>query len=101
MFITELSIKRPVVSLTKGAGHAVNQIKENLEWVESFPEVILCFDADEAGDKATKKVAELLSYGKCKIVQLPEKDPNELLMQNRQQISCKQSIMLNLINQRG
>lgn len=79
------NFKRPVVSLTKGAGHAVNQIKENLEWVESFPEVILCFDADEAGDKATKKVAQLLSYGKCKIVQLPEKDPNELLMQNRQQ----------------
>ena len=79
------NLKWPVVSITKGAGHAVNQIKDNLEYIESFPEVILCFDNDDAGHDAMVEVAHLIKPGKCKITTLPEKDASDLLRANRQQ----------------
>lgn len=79
------NLKRPVVSITKGAGGAVKNIKDNLEYIESFPEVILCFDMDDAGHDAMIEVAHLIKPGKCKITTLPEKDASELLQQNRQQ----------------
>ena len=79
------NLKWPVVSITKGAGHAVNQIKDNLEYIESFPEVILCFDNDDAGHDAMVEVAHLIKPGNCKITTLPEKDASDLLRANRQQ----------------
>lgn len=69
----------PVVSVPLGAGNAKASIKENLQWIESFEEVVLCFDMDEAGEKAIKECAPLISIGKCKIMKLPLKDPNEML----------------------
>ena len=69
----------PVVSVPLGAGNAKAAIKENLQWIESFDEVVLCFDMDEAGEKAIKECAPLISVGKCKIMKLPLKDPNEML----------------------
>ena len=75
-----LSGKYPVVSLPNGAASAVRSIKENLEFVSSFDEVILMFDQDDAGKKAAKEVAELLPAGKAKIGTMPFKDANECLM---------------------
>jgi twinkle protein len=77
--------KWPVVSLPNGAQGAVNSIKDNLEWVMSFEEVILMFDMDDPGREASQKVAELLPPGKAKIAQLPLKDPNEMLLKGRGQ----------------
>ena len=39
----------PVVSLNNGTGNAENNIKDNLEWLSKFPEIVLMFDQDEAG----------------------------------------------------
>ena len=72
--------KWPVVSLPSGAAGAVRAIKDNLEFVSSFDEVVLIFDQDDAGKEATVKVAEMLPPGKCKIASLPYKDANECLM---------------------
>lgn len=69
----------PVVSIPNGANNAKKAIKENLEWIEQFDEVVFCFDMDEAGQKAVKECAELLSIGKAKIMSLPVKDANEML----------------------
>ncbi len=73
----------PVVSVPNGAGNASKAIKENLEWLERFEEVVICFDMDEVGQKAAKECAALFSVGKAKIMSLPLKDPNEMLKANR------------------
>lgn len=73
----------PVVSIPSGAGSAKEAIKHNLEWVEQFEEVVLCFDMDKAGQEAIEDCASLLSIGKCKIMNLPLKDPNEMLKEGR------------------
>lgn len=75
--------KWPVVSVPNGAQGAANSIKDNLEWVMSFEEVILMFDMDDPGREAAVKVAELLPPGKAKIASLPLKDANECLVQGK------------------
>ena len=69
----------PVVSLKRGAGSAVKDIKESLEWLETFENVVLCFDQDEAGAKAVEQVLPLFSHNKAKVVTLPMKDAGDML----------------------
>lgn len=71
--------KWPVVSLPSGAAGAVKAIKDNLEFVESFKEVVLAFDMDEAGRKAANEVAPILTPGKAFILNLPLKDASDML----------------------
>lgn len=77
--------KWPVVSLPNGAQGAAASIKDNLEFVLGFEQVILMFDMDEPGREASLKVAELLPPGKAYIADLPLKDPNEMLLDGRGQ----------------
>ena len=77
-----LDNKWPVVSLPNGAAGAERAIRDNLEFVSSYEEIVLMFDQDDAGRDASTKVAELLPPGKCKIATLPYKDPNECLLHN-------------------
>lgn len=72
----------PVVSLPNGAQGAVKAIKANLEFVEGFDTVILCFDMDEPGQKAAQEVAEMLTPGKARVMELPEKDASDMLQAN-------------------
>ena len=78
-----LETKWPVVSLPNGAAGASRAIKDNLEFVNSYEEVVLMFDMDEAGRDAVQAVADLLPPGKCKVATLPYKDANECLMKNQ------------------
>tara|TARA_R110000737_G_scaffold324073_1_gene336934 strand:+ start:191 stop:1852 length:1662 start_codon:yes stop_codon:yes gene_type:complete len=80
-----LGSKWAVVSIKRGAASAVNDIKESIEYVESFDNVVICFDKDKAGEDAAKKVAMILKPGKAKIVSLPNgfKDPNDMLNKGR------------------
>ena len=71
--------KWPVVSLPHGCASAKKAIKAELEYLESFEEVVLMFDMDEPGQKAAHECLGLLSPGKAKIASLPLKDPNEML----------------------
>jgi twinkle protein len=68
----------PVVSLPHGAASAVQSIKDNLEFVSSFDEIILAFDMDEPGRAAAQAVAEILPPGKARIASFPRKDANEM-----------------------
>jgi len=61
----------PVVSLPDGAASATRWLKRDLEFVESFEEVVLAFDNDEAGQEATQKALALIAPGKAKIVRFP------------------------------
>jgi twinkle protein len=70
----------PVVSVPAGAKGAARSIKDNLEFVTSYDEVVIMFDQDDPGREAAKEVAELLPPGKCRIASLPYKDANECLV---------------------
>ena len=71
--------KYPVVSIPNGAQSAKRVFLKNMEWLNSFDEVIVMFDMDEAGRKATESVCGVLELGKLKIATLPLKDANECL----------------------
>src|SRR5210317_5641 len=75
------NLKWPVVSIPNGAKSASKIIAKNLEWLESFESVILCFDQDAQGRAAALEAAQQLSPGKVKIVSsLPRKDANECIL---------------------
>lgn len=74
--------KWPVCSLPNGAASAVRDVKNNLDFVASYEEVVLAFDNDDAGRDAAKAVADILPPGKCKIARLMLKDANEHLLAN-------------------
>lgn len=70
-----------VVSLKRGAASAVRDIRESIEFVESYDTVVLCFDSDKQGKEAAKRVAKILKPNKTRIMTLPTgyKDANDLL----------------------
>jgi twinkle protein len=77
--------KWPVISIRNGAASALNEIKHNLDYLGSFQHVVLCFDNDEPGIKATREIANLLEPGRCKIMHLSKKDACEYLMHGQTQ----------------
>src|SRR6056300_1469 len=79
-----LGARYPVVSVSKGAGGAVKDFKQNLEWLEGFEHVIICFDNDPAGREAAEKCAQVLSPNKARIASLREfKDASDYLLNNK------------------
>jgi len=64
--------KYPAVSVRNGAGAALKDCKANYEYINSFDNIIICFDGDAPGVKASKEVAELFG-AKAKVFKpLPE-----------------------------
>jgi twinkle protein len=59
--------KWPTVSIRNGASAALKDCKAHYEYLDSFETIVLCFDADEPGQKAAVEVAELFG-NKVKIV---------------------------------
>ena len=59
--------KYPVVSIRNGAQAALKDCKAQYEWIDSFENIVICFDGDEAGIKASQAVAELFG-GKVKVM---------------------------------
>lgn len=74
-----LNLKWAVVSVPNGAQGAKKALSKEIEWLERFDEVVLMFDMDEPGRAAAQECVEIFSPGKCRIAELPMKDPNELL----------------------
>jgi twinkle protein len=77
--------KYDVVSLRSGASSASKEIKSQLEWLEGYDNVVICFDQDKAGELAVEQIKDLFSPNKLKICNLPLKDASEMLMANRVQ----------------
>lgn len=77
----------PVVSVKNGAQAADRDVKEALEFLESFDNIVVCFDNDKPGREAARKVARILKPGKARIVSLPEdyKDANDMLRKGQSQ----------------
>ena len=70
------------VSVSGGAQSAKKCLLKSLDYLSNFEEIVLMFDADEAGQSAAVACAEALPLGKVKIATMPEgfKDPNEVLL---------------------
>lgn len=79
-----LGHKWPVVSVPNGAAGAHKDIAKQLEWLNKFETVVLCFDNDEPGREATTKAAALFPPGRVAITHLPLKDPSDMLQAGRQ-----------------
>lgn len=84
------TIKPACVSLPDGAGSAAATIARNRYFVESFDDIVICMDNDEAGDEAVKKIRAMLPH--VKVARIPKgvtsdgkqiKDANDLLMDGR------------------
>jgi len=64
--------KYPAVSIRNGAAAALKNCKDAYEYLNSFENIVICFDGDEPGMKASKEVAELFG-SKAKVFKpLPE-----------------------------
>lgn len=82
----------PVVSVRNGADGAARDVADNFEYLNSFPNIVVCFDKDDAkvnpktgevrypGQEAALAVAGMFPIGKVKVLTLTEgKDPNDYL----------------------
>lgn len=80
-----LGTKWPVVSVPNGAQSAAKVFKDNVEYISKFEEIILFFDADDAGRAAVAEIAQLFP-GKIKTAHYPAgyKDANELLVDGKE-----------------
>jgi twinkle protein len=76
--------KYPVVSIKNGAQSAVKDCQAQYEWLDSFENIVIAFDADEPGQDAANKVAELFG-NKVKIVKFAKgyKDACDYLKDNK------------------
>lgn len=69
-----------VVSPTVGETGCAKQLAVNYEFLNSFENILVGFDNDEAGREATEKIISSLPKNKIKIITWTKgKDPNEML----------------------
>lgn len=78
-------LKTAVVSLPNGAGSAAKVLAKETEYLSRFDQVVLWFDNDKEGRRATEECIEILEPGKVLVVQSPRdaKDANDLLKAKR------------------
>ncbi len=87
------TIKLPAVSISRGSGTAAKDLSDNhiYNWLCAWREIILCFDMDGPGQDAVQECIKLFEPGFVKVVNLPYKDANEMLLQGKE-IELKQCI---------
>lgn len=66
----------PTISLSSSTNTAA--LLKHRDWIRSFQEVILLFDMDEAGKRATDEAVKIIGVDKVKVAKLPEKDPSDV-----------------------
>lgn len=70
----------PALSVNQGAGNH-QWIERDWERLERFSEILVCFDADEPGQKGAREVAQRLGVERCRLVTFPgHKDANDALL---------------------
>ena len=70
----------PMVSLPHGAASAKKDIQKQIPLFQGYSEIVLFFDNDEPGRKATEEAAGVLPPGKVTIARMEAyKDPSEAL----------------------
>ena len=77
--------KTDVVSLKTGAQGAAKDFKTAYNYLDGYQEIIVCFDADDAGNAAVERVADIFA-GKLRIMRLDPKvgkDANDYLKESK------------------
>lgn len=72
-----------VVSIKNGVDGASKEILNNMDKIKAagFKDIVLVFDNDEHGERATKEVLKTLPL--CKVAKYPGKDPNDAVLSGR------------------
>lgn len=73
-----------VVSPTSGEGSAHTQAAAQYDFFDQYEIIIIGMDNDAAGNEAAKKIAEVLPKDKVRIAKWSLKDPNEMLLKNKE-----------------
>lgn len=73
-----------VVSPTIGETGSQKQLQGQYEFFAQFDRIIVGYDNDDAGRKATEKAVEVLPKGKVSVATWTLKDPNELLVKGKE-----------------
>jgi twinkle protein len=83
--------KYPVVSIRNGATSALKDCKAQYEWIDSFENIVICFDNDKPGKDAAREVAELFG-AKSKIFkhETDYKDACDYLAQSKEALYVQQ-----------
>ena len=80
-----LGSKWPVVSIKDGAASGFKNCKNSYAFLNSFENIVICFDNDDKGKAAAQKVAELFEPNKCRIVYKDLKDASDYLKEGRRE----------------
>ena len=68
-----------VVSIPSATG--LKSLLDQRDWVNTYSEIVLCFDQDDAGQAAVEKAAKMFPAGKVKVATLPRKDASDVLVE--------------------
>tara|TARA_B100001059_G_C17830725_1_gene584499 strand:- start:812 stop:2596 length:1785 start_codon:yes stop_codon:yes gene_type:complete len=81
MSLDDMGADMPVLSVPSGCSN-MGWIENDYEALERFETIYLCFDNDEAGEKAANDVAKRLGITRCKRLRVPSphNDLNDLLL---------------------
>lgn len=74
----------PVVSSAIGESGSYKQVKEQYAWLDQAERIIVCYDNDDAGREAIKKLVDVIPKGKMFVMKLALKDANEYLSKGRE-----------------
>jgi len=72
-----------VVSLLNGAKSVQKELLRNSDLLSKFKDVVLVLDNDEEGKNASEKAVQIIGVEKAKVVTLPLKDANSMLLKGR------------------
>ena len=73
-----------VVGIHCGEGSLAKVCANSYDWLDTFEEIILCMDNDEAGRKAIQDAVKVLPENKVKVMTTSLKDCSEMLQQGKQ-----------------
>lgn len=74
----------PVVSSAIGESGSYKQIQQQYAWLDQATRCVVCYDNDDAGKEAVKKLVDVIPKGKMFVMKLSLKDANEYLTKGKE-----------------
>lgn len=74
----------PVVSSAIGESGSYKQIQQQYAWLDQATRIVVCYDNDDAGKDAVKKLVDVIPKGKMFVMKLSLKDANEYLTKGKE-----------------
>lgn len=73
-----------VVCSTLGETSAFKQVQSRYDFFNKFDKIIICMDADKAGEEATETIARVLPKGKVYVMKMRYKDSDDYLKEGKE-----------------